>query len=376
MNILLVRLRLIGDVVFTTPLIRALRRQFPGARLSYLVEPTAAPVVSDNPHLDAVLVIQKTRGVRRVADDIRTANRLRAAHFDVAIDLHGGPRGAWLTWASRAPMRIGYTTRGRTWMYTHPVSRPADLAPEHSVLKQWALLRPLGIGPPDPARDAVEMALDPTAAASVDERLRALGVTPAHKVLVVHVSAGNPFRRWPTEAFIEFVVRVAQHDGTRRVLLISGPSERDAAATIAAAARDRLQAAAERVPVPPRFDVHELHALIARAAVYIGADSGPLHVAATTRTAVVALLGPTVGERCLPWRDPRWFTEAVDAGPLPCRPCRQRRCEPGDFRCLTMITPQQVSNAVERALMSITRSSAPALGTDPSPAGTLAPVPT
>jgi ADP-heptose:LPS heptosyltransferase len=98
------------------------------------------------------------------------------------------------------------------------------------------------------------------------------------------------------------------------------------------------------------FDVHELRALTDRAAVYIGGDSGPLHIAATTRTPVVALFGPTLPERSMPWRDSRWFAEAVDAGPLPCRPCRQRACEPGDFRCLTRITPEQVVEAAERAL--------------------------
>jgi ADP-heptose:LPS heptosyltransferase len=84
--------------------------------------------------------------------------------------------------------------------------------------------------------------------------------------------------------------------------------------------------------------------------VYIGGDSGPLHVASATATPVVALFGPTLPERSMPWRDPRWFAEAVDAGPLPCRPCHQRVCVTADFRCLTNITPDQVVDAAERAL--------------------------
>jgi len=94
----------------------------------------------------------------------------------------------------------------------------------------------------------------------------------------------------------------------------------------------------------------ELRALVARAAVYIGGDSGPLHIAGTTTTPIVALLGPTLAERSMPWRDPRWFAEALDVGPLECRPCRQRECIPGDFRCLTQITADQVAAAAERAL--------------------------
>ena len=83
-------------------------------------------------------------------------------------------------------------------------------------------------------------------------------------------------------------------------------------------------------------------ALVDRAALYIGGDSGPLHIAATTRTPIVALFGPTLPERSMPWRDPAIGAIAVDAGPLPCRPCHQRHCVPGDFRCLTAISPTMV----------------------------------
>jgi ADP-heptose:LPS heptosyltransferase len=82
----------------------------------------------------------------------------------------------------------------------------------------------------------------------------------------------------------------------------------------------------------------------------VGGDSGPLHVASASRTPIVALFGPTLPDRSVPWRDPAIPTVAVDAGPLPCRPCHQRHCVPGDFRCLTSITPEQVLSACEVAL--------------------------
>src|SRR3982074_404865 len=108
MRILLVRLRQIGDVVFTTPAIHALRARFPDAHLAYIVEPAAAPIVAHNPHLNEVIVAPRARGVRGVADDIALGRRLRAERFDVAIDFHGGPRASLLTWLSGAPLRIGY----------------------------------------------------------------------------------------------------------------------------------------------------------------------------------------------------------------------------------------------------------------------------
>jgi ADP-heptose:LPS heptosyltransferase len=155
-----VRLRLIGDVVFTTPVVRALRRAWPDARIAYLVEPDAAPVMINNPHLDEVIVAPRTRGMRRIADDLALARRLRRERFDVALDLHGGPRSAWLTWASGARERIGYDIPGRGWMYTRIVPRARELRPRHSVANQWDLLAAMPGwtgGAPDRDRDAVEM---------------------------------------------------------------------------------------------------------------------------------------------------------------------------------------------------------------------------
>jgi lipopolysaccharide heptosyltransferase II len=352
MRILLVRLRLIGDVVFTTPLIRALRRRYPDAHLTYVVEPAAAPVVQGNPHLTEIIVAPKREGFGRLRDDLALARELRRRKFDLAIDLHGGPRSAWLTWASGAPSRIGYAIKGRSWMYTHVVPRAADLAPRHSVVNQWDLLEPLGIGPCDPERDAVEMNEDPRAADRVRERLGKAGVPSDAPVIVMHVSAGNPFRRWPEQAFCDVIVSLAQADPNRRIILTAGPSDLDVVRRLVETARSRLRTP-ESVPTVEDWDLQELRALVTRAAVYIGGDSGPLHVASTTATPIVELLGPTLPERSRPWRTPRARAEIVDVGSLPCRPCNQRHCVPGDFRCLTGITPERVIAAAERMLKEI-----------------------
>jgi predicted lipopolysaccharide heptosyltransferase III len=348
-KILLVRLRLIGDVVLTTPMLRALRRRYPDAQITYLVEPAAVPIVRDNPHLTDLVVVPKRRGLARLRDDLSIARRLRREAFDLVIDLHGGPRAAWFAWASGARTRIGYSIKGRSWMYSQIVQRTADEAPRHSVANQWDLLTPLGIPAPDPAHDPVEMADNPRAVASVARRLRAAGIEGAHPLAVIHVSAGNPFRRWPRESFESLVIALAQRDPARRIILTSGPSDAQAVKAIADAARATLGPLAHTVPELGEFDLAELRALVEQASVYIGGDTGPLHVAATTTTPIVALLGPTLAARSMPWRDGRWFAEAVDAGALECRPCRQRTCAPGDFRCLTRISAEQVAAATERA---------------------------
>jgi heptosyltransferase I len=352
-KILLVRLRLIGDVVFTTPIPRALKRAFPGAHVSYLVERGAAAVVAGNPHIDEVVVVDRPRGLARLLHDVNLAARLRRGRYDIVIDLHGGPRGSWLTWATGAPQRIGYAMTGRSWMYTRTVERPRELRARHSVVNQWDLLE--GIdgwpgGEPDPLQDSVEMPLDAAVDARVAARLRAAGVTDAHEVVVVHVSAGNPFRRWPEESFARLVSGAAAQSARRRVILSSGPSDRDAAARIGAKARAALGGAADRVVDFGEFDLLELRSLVSRSRLFIGGDSGPLHIAATTATPIVGLYGPTLSERSAPWRDPRIPTASLFVPGLPCRPCDQRACAPGDFRCLTTLLPEDVLAAAERVM--------------------------
>ena len=351
MNILLVRLRLIGDVVFTTPAIRAIRRHYPDARITYIVEEESAAIVRHNPHLDEVIVARSPHARGRLRADIALIRRLRRERFDLAIDFHGGPRSSLLTWLSGAPTRIGYEVVGRSWMYTIRVPRPRQLRPRHSVVSQWDVLLPLGISPPDPEIDSTEMPTDPAAATAIARRLADAGVGTDHPVIVVHVSAGNPFRRWPSPSFVELVCRLASKDPKRRIILTSGPSDAAAAAAIARDARAQL-AADERAAVVEcgEFDLAELRALIERAALYIGGDSGPLHIAGTTGVPVVGLYGPTLPVRSQPYRSARFISAAAEVQNLPCRPCDQRQCEPGDFRCLTGISAADVAALAERSL--------------------------
>lgn len=354
MRVLLIRLRLIGDVVLSTPVIRALRRTFPDATLTYLVERDAAAVVAGNLDLDRIIVVERTRGLRRVHDDLKLAWRLRRDRYDVVVDMHGGPRSSWLTLATGAPQRIGYDMPGRRWMYTRTIPRARELRPRHSVLNQWDLLE--GIDgwtheAADPERDGVAMPVDAEADRRIGARLRTAGVAPEHQLIVIHVSASNPFRRWPEAAFSHLVASLVSHAPNRRVVLSSGPSDRLAADRILAAARALLPGPAQsRVIEFGEFDLAELRVLIDRSRLFIGGDTGPLHVAATTATPVVAIYGPTLPARSTPWRSTTIPIASIEIAGLPCRPCDQRVCAPGDYRCLTAITPADVVEAAERML--------------------------
>jgi ADP-heptose:LPS heptosyltransferase len=340
--------------MFTTPLLRGLRRAYPRARLTYLVEADAAPVVRFNPHLDEVIVAARTRGLRRIADDVAQA-----------------PRAAWLTWASGARERIGYAISGRRWMYTRLAPRAPDLRPRHSVANQWDLLAAIPGWPggdADPEHDAVEMPLQPDADARMAARLAAAGVDDGDELVVLHVSAGNLFRRWPEPFFAE--TAAAWPPATRRrVVLSSGPSDRAATARIAAGARQRMNASGGRIVDLGEFDLQELRALIGRSRVFVGGDTGPLHMAAATTTPVVGIYGPTLSAQSAPWRPRAIPTYSIELTDLACRPCDQRACVPGDFRCLTRLGPADVIAAAERALASPRLKTGPTADPGESDAG-------
>ena len=375
MKILLIRLRLIGDVVFTTPAIRALRQRFPDAELVYLVERAAAPVLSENQHLTKLIIAERPRGFRRLIYDLQLAQRLRAARFDAVIDFHGGPRSNWLTWATRAKTRIGYSMPYRRWPYTHLVRRPVQTEPRHSVMNQWDLLSSLDkcfAESPDPERDPVEMNGNIETALSVYKKLntaelirktmtgRRLVRDKTKGFVVIHVRVGTPFRQWPIEFFIETIVNLAAFDPELRFVVTSDPSDPSTTNQIITAVHARTGRATPLVTSADHFGVAELQSLISHAALFIGGDSGPLHIASTTTTPIVGLYGPTLPTRSSPWRSPALITESVDVGELPCRPCDQRHCEPGDFRCLRTLPAIKVISAAKRAL---TKQSARKLAT-------------
>src|SRR6266851_58508 len=284
------------------------------------------------------------RGDRRAANGVDCRSRARAAP----------PCGAL-----RCRDRLSRRAAG---VDAHVVERRAGphrlraLRPRHSVESQWDLLGALDIPAPDRSQFPVEMTVDPAAARAMDELLARAGVEPGDPVIVIHVSAGNPFRRWPIAAFAALVTALITRDRRRRVIVTSGPSDRQAAGRVITHARSLLTHEDRgHVTSCGECSLAELRALVERAALYIGGDSGPLHIAATSAIPVVGLYGPTLPVRSAPWRSPRFIAEVVEVPDLPCRPCHQRVCAPGDFRCLTWVKPEQVIDAAERALARAAR---------------------
>jgi ADP-heptose:LPS heptosyltransferase len=315
-----IRLGAVGDVVRTLPAASALRAAFAGAQLCWLVEPASASLLRGQPWLDEVLVFPRAelraalRGGRlgRAAGIWRRFSaELRRRRFELVVDFHSILKSGLLAAASRAPRRAAYAPpygRELSWLFAN--ARAALDPPRASRFERnGALVRFLGVTAPPAARP---LAIEPEAAARMQRELA--GAAPA---VVVHpgTSDATPHKRWTPEGFGAVARALRDADGVSTLVSV-GPARDDRAFAEAV-----VKAAAGAASLaPPTPGLGDLAALFARSRLYVGSDTGPLHVASLVGTPVVQLLGPTDPVENAPWPGTPSRTVRL---PVACSPCRR-----------------------------------------------------
>ena len=334
-KVLLIRLRRIGDIVMTTPAVSAVRRALPSAFLAYVVEEPFRRLVEGNPDLDEVLVVPPRQNLLSF---LRFIRRVRRARYDLAIDFHGGPRASRIAWLSGAGLKAGYELKHKGFFYDVCVPRSREGAPVHSVENHLNLVRAAGIE----VDESWPPLFLPPAMKEEAERIEGFWADQGlqgSKVISLHIGAGNEFRDWGAENMAALAVRLAKQPGVR-VILVGAAQDASRAGDI------RKTRPAEILSLAGDLNLIELREVIAKSALFLGPDSGPMHIAATTTTPIVALFGPTLPAHFAPWRANATLIEKT----LDCRPCKQRRCLTEDFRCLRGITVDEVLAAGARFL--------------------------
>jgi heptosyltransferase-1 len=329
-KILLIRLRRIGDIIMTTPAVAALKRALPHASLTYIVEEPYRRLVEGNPDIDKIILIPPHQGVLSFLGLVR---RVRREKYDIVIDFHGGPRASRIAWFTRAGLKVGYELKHKGFIYDIRVPRCREGAPIHSVENHLNLVRAAGIEVSDPWP---RLTL-PAARKEETERIDKLWADHAFsgaKVVVLHVGAGNEFRDWGAQNLGALSGRLAGPPGVRVALVGSGQDVPRAEEVRKISPESVLSLAGE-------LNLIELREVIGRASLFVGPDSGPMHIAATTATPIVALFGPTLPANFSPWQ----AEATIIAKDLDCRPCKQRECVTEDFRCLRSITVDEVLRA-------------------------------
>ena len=332
-------------MVRTLPAASALRRAWPGAHLAWLVEAPGASLLRAQPWLDEVLVFPRPelrdalRGLHlaRAGRVLRRFLReLRSRRFDLVLDFHSIAKSGLLSRASGARRRVAYARpygRELAWLFASETAR-LDPPRASRFERNAALVRFLGLEPRVAERP---LAVDAALRAGMAE---ALGPGPAPVVMHPGTSDRTPHKRWPPEAYAAVARALAQETGAP-CLVTCGPAraDRDAADAVGAAARGAARLA------PPTGSLAELAALFERCRLYVGGDTGPLHVASLVGTPVVQILGPTDPVENAPW--PGTPSRSVRV-PVACSPCR-RGCAAAT--CMRAVPPGAVV-AAARALLA------------------------
>jgi len=336
-RILVVQSGFLGDVVLTTPLLGALRRRFPCARLAMLVTPAAAPLVQHHPALEAVLVDDKRGSGRGPAGLAALVRRLRVERFTLAIAAHKSLRTALALRCAGIARRIGFAGAPGARLYTDRVPRPLE---RHDRDRMLGLLGPLGIAPVDAPDVQPWVALDAATRARADVLLAA---ALASRRPLAGICPGSVWatKRWPVHAY-GVLVRWLEDHGYRCVLL--GAADERA---LTAAVRDAAGGCG--IDLAGQTDVALLAATLARMALVVTNDSAPMHLAAAAGIAQVAIFCATVPAQGYGPLGPRAVVVEKD---LACRPCGRHggtRCPRGTGDCMELIEVAEVCAAVERA---------------------------
>jgi lipopolysaccharide heptosyltransferase I len=289
-RILLVRLSAIGDCVHGLPVLCALRARFPSAHIGWVVEGRTAELLQGHPALNQVF--QVPRGwLKSPAAVYQLWRQLRAERFDVAIDLQGLSKSAVAARLSGARRRIGFTgCDGReisTWLNNEFVEPTAT----HVIDRTLELLKPLGIEQPKVTFGLARSAADKD---RINQLLSDLALT---RFAVINTGAGWPSKLWPTDRFASAAQYLLSEHGLPVLVTWGSDDERIRANAI-------VQASEGAARLAPRVTLSQLAELFRRAALFLGSDTGPLHLAVAVGTPSVGLFGPASSERNGPYGHP------------------------------------------------------------------------
>jgi predicted lipopolysaccharide heptosyltransferase III len=329
-NILIIKLRYIGDVLLATPTLRAIKVARPDARVTMMVNRGTEDVLTGNQDLDEIVVLDKGS----LAAQSRLISGLRSRRFDTVIDLTDGDRSAFLSWVSGAPIRIGFNDehRWRGKYYTQVVQPVPGV--QHRIDRDLDALKFIGVqaGSKDP-----QLWLTPEEMNSADQLLDQLGVQRSQPIVILQPGARYWFKAWPPERFAELADQLASQYGCQ--VLIGGSNQ-----DIDLAEQIRQMAKCNPIVTAGRTTIKQFAAIAKKSALFVGSDSGAMHIASAVGTPVVALFGPSNPRE---W-GPRGGPVEVLYKELDCRTCFHPTCIRGEQNCMRLIAVHEVVAAAQR----------------------------
>jgi heptosyltransferase III len=345
LNILIIKLKHLGDVLVTTPCLHALKEAYPQSQITMVVNQGTEDMVRNNPCLSEVIALErepKKKFLVELGYQLRLIARLHRKRFDFSIDFTGGDRGAILSWLSGAKERIGYHPKKRKqwwWKraFTKTVKTPGDN--RHVVEHHLDAIRLLGINPP---KVPLQFYWTPKDQETLSRILNEKGVKNQKPYVVIHPTSRWMFKAWRLDGYAE-IIDYIQSNLTWTVMVTSGPDKKELDAVREITKRCRTKP----VDLSGQLNLKQLGCLIAGGKFFFGVDSAPMHIAAAVNTPAIALFGPSGEKMWGPWGE----GHQVIKKDWPCRPCGEDGCQGSKVsNCLVEITSGEVISGIETLL--------------------------
>ncbi len=344
---LIIKLRHHGDVLLTSPVFSTLKAHAPQLEIDALIYADTAEMLSLHPALSKIHHIDRLARKQGLWHYLNTEwqllKTLRGRHYDLIIHLTDHPRGAWISRLCGVRWAVARSVGGRGgwWQnaFTHFFATPRA-ALRHTVELNLDALRRLGI---DPTQSERKLSLVPgrEAEARVMSLLEELGCAEI-PFIHIHPASRWHFKCWPGEAMAALINRLNKEG--HRVILTAAPD--NAESEMIEAIQSRLEQPAPCLA--GKLSLKELAALTARARLFIGVDSAPMHIAAAMGTPTVALFGPSGDKEWGPWKV---ASRVVTSDAHSCRPCGIDGCGGSKVSdCLTSLSVESVHQAVQELL--------------------------
>jgi heptosyltransferase III len=331
-NFLIIKLRYIGDVLLATPTLRAIKAARPEVRVTMMVNRGTEDVLSGNPDVDDIMILDKGS----FAAQWQLIVRLRRRRLDTVIDLTDSDRSAFLSWASGAPVRIGFNDehRWRGRCYTEVVQPVPGV--RHRIDRDLEALKPVNIpaGSENP-----RLWLTEEEKKSADQLLDQLGIQRSQSMVILQPGARYWFKAWPPERFAELADRLTTNYHCQ---VLIGGSQQD----VDLGQQIRHMAKSTPTIMAGRTTIKQFMAIAKQSALFVGSDSGAMHIATAVDTPVVALFGPSDPREWGPRGGP---AEVIYKG-LDCRICFHPTCQRGEQNCMRLITTDEVMMAAARLM--------------------------
>lgn len=337
-RILLIRTDRIGDVLLSTPAIKAVRDSYPSAHIAVMVRPYVEDIVDGNPHLDEVILYDKDNKHRGFFGSLRFISDLRRKRFDLAIVLHPTVRSNLIPFLAGIPERVGYDKKFG-FLLTKRLKDTKHLGEKHEIDYNFDVLRATGIIAKD---RALYMPMKSEYERVIDRFMALNDLGNKDTIVAVHPGASCPSKCWPAYRFGRVADElIARHNV--KIVIIGGPSD---AKTV-----NDVKTGMFRSPIvlSEEHSLGEVAALLRKCKLLISNDSGPVHIAVAVGTPVVSIFGrldPGLSPQRWGPVGPRDIVLHKDVG---CEECLAHNCKIG-FKCLDAITVEDVLSAAERLL--------------------------